>query len=133
MRHRRLLAAAVLAATLGLGGVAAAGALDGESAPAGATGPAAGGTTVGGVAAAPGAATAPCDRLTARVAEVPGIRARIETQLAAIEERLEAARSPVLRERLRTRLQPRIDALTALDQRLADQVARVEARCPDAA
>lgn len=129
VRHHRLVVAAVLAATLGLGGVVAAGALAGGSAASGRAGAA--GATGEWAAAATGAAR--CDRLAERAAEIPGIRARITERLDAITDRIDAIRSPAMQDRLRDRLQPRIDALLALDDRLAQQVLRVEARCPTAA
>lgn len=103
------------------------------------------GVGLGGAAAAAGAAPPPagsapatadrtdagrCARLGDRIAEVPGIRARIRQGLGDIADRLAAVRPDAARARLRERLQPRIDALAALDARLAEQVARVEERCP---
>lgn len=71
-----------------------------------------------------------CDRLNARVAQVPAIRARIDAQLQRIESRLAAIADPARRARVQERVQPRVDALRALDDRLARQVALVEQRCP---
>jgi hypothetical protein len=114
MRTRRLLA------VLGLAGILALGGLD-----------AAAGDEPGGRAAAatPPAGATVCERLEARVAQVPGIRARILTRIATIEARLDAVRDPRRRARLDATLVPRLEALRTLDTRLADQVAAVEARC----
>lgn len=78
----------------------------------------------------PAATSAVCARLAERVAEVPGIRTRIDDQLDRIESRLAAVAGAARRARLTAQVQPRIDALRALDQRLTALVARVDARCP---
>ena len=110
MRTRRLLLLAGLVAGLALGGVGAA------ALPAGAATTAAEATV--------------CDRLNARVAQVPAIRTRIEDHLQLIQRRIAAIADPARRVRVHERVQPRVDALRALDDRLARQVTLVRERCP---
>lgn len=107
MRIRRLVAAGVLAVAVLVAGVTPAGATPASAA----------------------ASSAVCERLRERMAEVPGIRARIQRRVDGIEDRLAAVRNPRRRARLTARLQPRLASLRALDARLAQQVARAQARC----
>ena len=87
------------------------------------------GLGVGAVRAAPAGAVTVCERLAGRVAEVPGIRARIRDQIAALERRLAHIGDPIRRARVTARLEPRLAGLRTLDARLAAQVAEAERRC----
>jgi hypothetical protein len=63
------------------------------------------------------------------VAKVPGIRHRIRVHTAALEARVARVRVPERRARVERRLQPRIERLDALDERLGELVADYEQRC----
>ncbi len=71
-----------------------------------------------------------CERLDARVARVPAIRARIDDQLRLIRRRIAAIADSARRARVQGLMQPRVDALGALDDRLAREVDLAAERCP---
>jgi hypothetical protein len=122
VRTHRIVATALVCATLGLGLGLGAGVAAAADPPTTVTPPASPATPV-----RPGAAK--CARIEDRVAEIPGIQQRIHDRIDALEQAIADVVRPGRRARVAARLQPRIDKLEVLSRRLDAQVALAERLC----
>lgn len=70
-----------------------------------------------------------CTQLRERIAQMPGVLARIRTYIDGIEARLDRIKDPQRRAQIEARLQPRVDKLEALATKLGEQTAIAERLC----
>ena len=94
------------------------------------------GLSAGGAAAADGrtplsgdARAAKCAQLQERIAQTPGVQARIQAHIDEIQATLARIKDPQRRAEASARLQPRIDRLETLSTRLAQQTTLAQRLC----
>jgi hypothetical protein len=72
---------------------------------------------------------AKCAQLQERIAQTPGLQARIQSHIDGIQAELGRIKDPRRRAQVEARLQPRIDKLATLATRIGQQTAIAERLC----